>query len=162
MPTTKKESIQFGFIMCFGMVLFMTFYNFYLNGMIGKLTFIEGVSNFIIAFIIAFILDLFIVGPNAKKIALKITAKTNNKLYKILSISICMVIGMAFFMSIFGLVTTYLHGGYHNHSIMSEFLSVFGKNFIMALPLQIIVMGPLVRFIFAKCIKPTKMVSVGN
>lgn len=162
LPTTKKESIQFGFIMCFGMVFFMTIYNFYLNGMLGELTFIEGVSDLFIGFIIAFILDLFIVGPNAKKIALKLTAKTSNKLYKILSISICMVIGMAFFMSIYGLVTNYIHNGYHANSIMSDFLSVFGKNFIVALPLQIIIMGPLVRFIFVKFIKSNEMVSMGN
>ncbi|MFY2307135.1 hypothetical protein ACOSZE_06710 [Lysinibacillus fusiformis] len=31
MPTTRKESLYFGLIMCFGMVLFMTLYNFHLN-----------------------------------------------------------------------------------------------------------------------------------
>ncbi|WP_026561554.1 DUF2798 domain-containing protein [Bacillus sp. J37] len=160
MPTTKKESIQFGFMMCFGMVFFMTIYNFYLNGMIGELTLIEGISDFLIGFVIAFILDLFIVGPNAKKVALKITAKTNNKVYTILSISICMVIGMAFFMSIYGLVTTYIHNGFNTGSIVSDYLSVFGKNFMMALPLQILIMGPLVRFLFVKYVKSTKIVSV--
>ena len=28
LPTTKKESLQFGLLMCFGMVLVMTMYNF--------------------------------------------------------------------------------------------------------------------------------------
>ncbi len=112
-------------------------------------------SDFFIGFIIAFILDLVIVGPNAKKIALKITANTTNKLYTVLAISTCMVIGMAFFMSIYGIVTTNLHNDYSN-SIMTYYLSVFGKNFIMALPLQLIIMGPLVRFIFTKYIKSNK------
>ena len=153
MPTTKKESVYFGLIMCFGMVLFMTLYNFYLNGMFGKITFLGGVSDFLIGFIVALILDLFLVGPYAKKIALRLTANTSKVIYKVLTISTCMVIGMAFFMSIYGLVTNYFHNGYSSQSIILEFLSVFGKNFIVALPLQIIIMGPIVRFIFTKYIK---------
>lgn len=156
MPTTKKESLQFGLIMCFGMVIVMTIYNFYLNGMIGKMTFTEGISDFFIGFVIAFILDMFIVGPNAKKIALKLTANTTKKLYTILAISICMVLGMAFFMSIYGLASTYLHNGFTSNSVVADYFSVFGKNLIVALPLQIIIMGPLVRFIFTKYIKSNK------
>ncbi len=63
MPTTKKESLYFGLIMCFGMVLVMTIYNLYLNGMFGKVTFLERISDFLIGFTIAFILDLYLVGP---------------------------------------------------------------------------------------------------
>ncbi|WP_240252888.1 DUF2798 domain-containing protein [Fredinandcohnia quinoae] len=124
--------------------------------MLGKMTFIEGISDFLIGFIIAFILDLFIVGPNAKKIALKLTANTKNKLYIVLAISSCMVIGMAFFMSMYGVITSNFHNGFNSSSILTDYLSVFGKNFILALPLQIIIMGPLVRFIFTKYIKSTR------
>ncbi|TCN26511.1 hypothetical protein EV146_10332 [Mesobacillus foraminis] len=161
-PATKKESLCFGIMMCFGMVLVMTVYNFYLNGMIGEMTFYEGIADFFIAFIIALILDLIIVGPNAKKFALKLTAKANNKVYTILMISTFMVIGMAFFMSIFGLVTTIAHSEYHSNSIVGDYLSVFGKNLLMALPLQIIIMGPLVRFLFVKFVKPNKQGSLSN
>lgn len=157
LPTTKKESFYFGLIMCFGMVLVMTLYNLYLNGMIGKLTFYEGLIEFFSAFIIALILDLFLVGPNAKKLALKLTTNTNSKIYTILTISTFMVIGMALYMSVFGLVTMILHSGYNTNIILLDYLSVFGKNLIMALPLQILVMGPLVRFIFIKYIKPKRM-----
>lgn len=152
MPATKKESIQFGFMMCFGMVLVMTFYNFYLNGTLGKMTFTEGLINFAIGFIIAFILDLFLVGPVAKKIAMKLTANTNKIIFKVLAISTCMVLGMAFFMSIFGVIMSSLHTGSPDNVLMA-FLSVFGKNLLLALPLQIIVMGPLVRLVFMKFIK---------
>lgn len=157
LPTTKKESFQFGFIMCFGMVLLMTIYNLCLNGSITEISIVEGVYNFIIAFVIAFILDLFIVGPNAKKLALKLTANTDKKIYKILSISICMVFGMAFCMSIYGLISSYIHNGYHSNSVMVDFLAVFAKNLIVALPLQIIVMGPLVRYIFVTFIQMNKL-----
>jgi Protein of unknown function (DUF2798) len=152
LPATKKESVQFGFMMCFGMVLVMTFYNFYLNGTIGKMTFMEGIINFAVGFIVAFILDLFLVGPVAKKIAMKLTANTNKVIFKVLAISACMVLGMAFFMSIYGVIMSSLHTGRPDNILMA-FLSVFGKNLLLALPLQIIVMGPLVRLLFMKFVK---------
>lgn len=157
MPTTKKESFQFGFIMCFGMVLVMTLYNFYLNGVIWEMTLIAGITEFLMGFIIALILDLFIVGPNAKRIVLKITGNSTNKIFIVLTISTCMVIGMAFFMSIYGIIATHLHNGFYFNSIVADYLLVFGKNFILALPLQILFMGPLVRYIFTKYIKSSKM-----
>ncbi|CEI81319.1 hypothetical protein BN997_01137 [Oceanobacillus oncorhynchi] len=157
MPTTKKESLQFGLIMCFGMVLVMTIYNFYLNGTIGEMTLIEGITDFLIGFIIAFILDMFIVGPNAKKVALNLTVNTNKKIYTVLAISICMVLGMAFFMSIYGLVSTYIHNGFNSNSVVAaDYFAIFGKNLIIALPLQIIIMGPLVRFIFVRYVQRSK------
>ncbi|MDY0409169.1 DUF2798 domain-containing protein [Virgibacillus soli] len=162
MPTTKRESLYFGLMMCFGMVLVMTIYNLYLNGTIGKMTFIEGISDFFIGFIIAFVLDMFIVGPNAKKIAFKLTMNTEKKIYTVLTISTCMVIGMAFFMSIYGLVTTYIHSGYTSNTVVKDYFIVFGKNFIMALPLQIFIMGPLVRFIFTKYMKSNKKQELGQ
>ncbi|UXJ66995.1 DUF2798 domain-containing protein [Lysinibacillus fusiformis] len=156
MPTTRKESLYFGLIMCFGMVLFMTLYNFYLNDIFGQISFLGGITDFLIGFIVAIILDLYLVGPIAKKIAFKLTANTSNVLFKILTISTCMVIGMAFFMSIYGLITSYFHNGFYSNSIIKEFLSVFCRNFIVALPLQIIIMGPIVRFLFNKFIKTSQ------
>ncbi|MGE7596952.1 DUF2798 domain-containing protein [Lysinibacillus fusiformis] len=156
MPTTRKESLYFGLIMCFGMVLFMTLYNFYLNDTFGQISFLGGITDFLIGFIVAIILDLYLVGPIAKKIAFKLTANTSNVLFKILTISTCMVIGMAFFMSIYGLITSYFHNGLYSNSIIKEFLSVFCRNFIVALPLQIIIMGPIVRFLFNKYIKTSQ------
>lgn len=156
MPTTRKESLYFGLIMCFGMVLFMTLYNFYLNDRFGKISVLGGITDFFIGFIVAIILDLYLVGPLAKKTAFRLTANTTNVLYKVLTISTCMVIGMAFFMSIYGLVISYFHNSFSSNLIIKEFLSVFCKNFIVALPLQIIIMGPIVRFIFTKYIKSTQ------
>lgn len=138
------------------MVLFMTLYNFYLNDIFGQISFLGGITDFLIGFIVAIILDLYLVGPIAKKIAFKLTSNTSNVLFKILTISTCMVIGMAFFMSIYGLITSYFHNGLYSNSVIKEFLSVFCRNFIVALPLQIIVMGPIVRFLFNKFIKTSQ------
>ena len=156
MPTTRKESLYVGLIMCFWMVLFMTLYNFYLNGTFGQVSLLGGITDFFIGFIVAIILDLFLVGPLAKRIAYRLTTNTSNVLFKVLTISTCMVIGMAFFMSIYGLVTSYFHNGLSSNSVIKEFFSVFCRNFIVALPLQIIIMGPIVRYIFSKYIKTTQ------
>ncbi|SFO95422.1 DUF2798 domain-containing protein [Salibacterium halotolerans] len=153
MPETRKESWQFGFMMCFGMVLVMTLYNLYINDMLSTITFTEGTFNFLTAFVIAFMLDMFVVSPYAKKTAGKAVGHTGNKVYMILAVSTCMVIGMAFFMSIYGLITAYMHTGFQSGSILLDYLNVFGKNFVMALPLQIVVMGPLVRYLFTNFIK---------
>lgn len=67
MPATKKESIIFGMIMCFGIVLVMSFYNLYLNGMLGQMTFMKTTLDLTIGYVIALLLDIFVVGPNAKK-----------------------------------------------------------------------------------------------
>lgn len=159
LPTTKKESFQFGFIMCFGMVFLMTIYNLCINGTITKVSFLDVIYNFIIAFVLAFILDLFIVGPIAKKVALYLTVKSDKKIFKILAISICMVFGMAGCMSIYGLVSGYIHNGFHSNSVILDYLSVFSKNVIFALPLQIIIMGPIVRYIFTNYIKNNKIIT---
>ncbi|MEK4027226.1 DUF2798 domain-containing protein [Pseudobacillus sp. FSL P4-0506] len=156
MPTTRKESLYFGLIMCFGMVLFMTLYNLYLNDAFGQISFLGGITDFLIGFIVALILDLYLVGPLAKKVAYRLTTNTTNVLYKVLTISTCMVIGMAFFMSIYGLVTSYFHNGFSSNSVIKEFFSVFFRNFVVALPLQIIIIGPIVRYIFTKYIKTTQ------
>ncbi len=44
----------------------------------------------------------------------------------------------------------HLHGGLQGDSFVSIYFSIFIKNFIMAYPLQLIIMGPLVRFFIWK------------
>ncbi len=71
-----------------------------------------------------------------------------------------MVIGMVFFMSFFGMAMMYLHGGLQGDSFVSIYFSIFIKNFIMAYPLQLIIMGPLVRFLFTKFVMKKKYFNV--
>lgn len=153
MPTTRKESLIFGGMMCFGMVLVMTMYNFYLHNAFASLTFTQGVLDLLLGFAVAFLLDCFLVGPYAKKAALKITGPTAKPLYKVLAISTCMVIGMASLMSVYGLITSSIADGIQWNSILGDYARTLGMNFIVALPLQMIVMGPVVRFIFRKYVK---------
>ncbi|MBD3110181.1 DUF2798 domain-containing protein [Bacillus sp. AGMB 02131] len=153
MPSNKREGIIFGLMMCFGMVFVMTFYNMAINGTLDKLTITGAIMSFVIGFAIAFVLDLFIVGPAAKKVAMKLVKNKENKALMIISISTCMVLGMASCMSLYGLITAYAHGALAGQSLISSYIMIFFKNFIMALPLQLLVMGPIVRFLFVKFVK---------
>ncbi|OLS40078.1 DUF2798 domain-containing protein [Bacillus sp. MRMR6] len=156
MPTTRKESLQFGLMMCFGMVFVMTFYNLILNGAIGSMKLTTVLGELMIGFILALGLDIIIVGPVAKKIVFTLPIDKSKKFIVILAMSTCMVVGMAFFMSFFGLAISYLHNGVQGDSFLVKYLTTFGMNFIVALPMQLLVMGPLVRLLFIKFVVNNK------
>lgn len=75
----------------------------------------------------------------------------SKKLYVILAMSTCMVIGMVLCMSVFGLVTAALSNGLNGDSLFSAYLMIVLKNFILAYPLQLLIMGPLVRGFYEIC-----------
>ncbi|TKI77017.1 DUF2798 domain-containing protein, partial [Bacillus wiedmannii] len=101
-------------------------------------------------FIIALLIEICIVGPCAKKLVFMLPFDKSKKINIIVAMATAMVIGMVFFMSFYGMAMMYLHGGLQGESFVSSYFSIFIKNFIMAYPLQLIIMGPLVRFLFAK------------
>jgi hypothetical protein len=107
LPTTKKEDFYFGLMMCLGMVVFMTFYNLFTHGLIGTISLYEIFTQLILVFIIASLLELFIVGPVAKKIALSLPYDKTKKVFMILFLAFFMVSGMVLFMSLYGLGTAY-------------------------------------------------------
>ncbi|HDR4429389.1 DUF2798 domain-containing protein [Bacillus cereus] len=160
MPTTRKENLQFGMMMCLGMVIVMTFYNLLMNGSGGPIHIKEIALELLIGFIIALLIEISIVGPCAKKIVFMLPFDKSKKINIIIAMATAMVIGMVFFMSFFGMIMMYLHGGLQGDSFVSIYFSIFIKNFIMAYPLQLIIMGPLVRFLFAKFVLKNKAVKV--
>ncbi|WP_422656827.1 hypothetical protein ACK8P5_13660 [Paenibacillus sp. EC2-1] len=153
MPTTKKENFYFGSMMCVGMVIFMTSYNLITNDLIGKISWKGILLQLILGFIVALLLESFIVGPIAKKIALSLPFDKSNKVVFILSLSLCMVCGMVVCMSVFGLVSAYLANSLVGESLIYSYLSIVFKNFVFALPLQLLIIGPVVRFLFSKFVK---------
>lgn len=160
MPTTRKENLQFGMMMCLGMVIVMTFYNLLMNGSGGPIHIKEIALELLIGFIIALLIEISIVGPCAKKIVFTLPFDKSKKVNIIIAMATAMVIGMVFFMSFFGMAMMYIHGGLQGDSFVSMYFSVFIKNFIVAYPLQLIIMGPLVRFLFAKFVMKKKSVNV--
>ena len=138
MPRNKKEGIIFGVTMCFLMVCGMSAYNLTL---VGKLSFAKFAVGLIPGFIVAFFFDTVIVGPVAKKLAFKLPIDRNNKLQTILAISLLMVTGMVTFMSVFGL----LMRPELPENIIHAYFTAWGMNFIAALPLQLLLVGPISR-----------------
>ncbi|HDX9611003.1 TPA: DUF2798 domain-containing protein [Bacillus toyonensis] len=153
MPTTRKENLQFGMMMCLGMVIVMTSYNLLLNGAGGPIQIKEIALELLIGFMIALLIEICIVGPCAKKIVFAIPFNKSKKVNIIVAMATAMVIGMVFFMSFYGMAMMYLHGGLQRESFVLSYFSIFIKNFIMAYPLQLIIMGPLVRFLFVKFVR---------
>ena len=101
MPTNKKEGIIFTTMMCFLMVLGMSVYNLWLHG---DLQFSSLLIGLVPGFVVAFILDVFIIGVIAKKIAFKLPVNPESKFQMIVTISCLMVLGMVTCMSLFGII----------------------------------------------------------
>ncbi|MCU5446487.1 DUF2798 domain-containing protein, partial [Bacillus cereus] len=118
MPTTRKENLQFGMMMCLGMVIVMTFYNLLMNGLGGPIHIKEIALELLIGFIIALLIEISIVGPCAKKIVFMLPFDKSKKINIIIAMATAMVIGMVFFMSFFGMIMMHLHGGLQGDSFV--------------------------------------------
>jgi len=143
MPTNKKEGIIFTTIMCFMMVLGMSMYNLLLHD---KLALIPLAVGLVPGFVVAFILDVFVVGVIAKKIAFQLPINKGSKLQLILTISSLMVLGMVTCMSLFGVL---IEGGIPDN-LWAAYSEAWRMNVIVALPLQLLVVGPISRTILGK------------
>ncbi|MHC1749652.1 MAG: DUF2798 domain-containing protein [Cellulosilyticaceae bacterium] len=146
MGKNKKENFIFTLICCALMVFTMASYNIILQDGFSFISLKKALVGFLPGFCIALILDWFLVGKIAKSMAAKLSNANTPTLKKVLLISFFMVCGMCFCMT---LITSILHQG-----ISPQFPLVFiknlGRNFIFALPLQLIVVGPIARAVFFK------------
>ncbi|MDD9268263.1 hypothetical protein ACFPES_14585 [Paenibacillus sp. GCM10023248] len=157
MPATKKENVYFGLMMCSGMVIFMTTYNLFTNGLIGRISMGSVLLQLLLGFIVAFLLESFIVGPVAKKMALSLPYDKSKKALVIVSIALFMVTGMVLCMSLFGVVMAMISNGLMGETFIEKYVSTVCRNFIFALPLQLLIVGPVVRYVFVKFVKTTNM-----
>lgn len=151
MPQNKRESLIYTIIMCFLMVLWMSMYNITLYA--GQFSFQVVKDAWLglpLAYIVAICLDWFLVSGLAKGFAFRFLVKPDSStLRKVISISSCMVIPMVIFMSLYGGLEVCVRSGEWN-SLPIIWLSNIPKNFIMALPFQLLVAGPIVRTVFRK------------
>lgn len=129
------------------MAYFMIVYNVEINSETGLInqTFLIALKEFSIEGIIVFLLAYFIASPIAKKLTFRIVnSKEDNKMLTILSIQTFTVLIMVGLMSIYALFAQHLI----NSNVICNYIVLYCKNFIMAYPLQIFFVGPLVRNIF--------------
>ncbi len=145
MPRTKGESIFFTAITAWMMVYVMTLYNTVLaTGRFTNATFLIALKGMWVEYVIIGLLAYFVSGRLAKMCAFRVVQPGDRPISIIFAIQTFTVIWQVAFASIIGV--------YHGHGFTSNFipnyLITYGKNFVMALPLQLIVVGPLARLIF--------------
>ena len=147
MPQTKFQNFVFTLMTAILMAYFMIVYNIAISsndGLVNQ-TFLIALKEFRIEVIIVFFLACFIASPIAKKLAFRIVdPKKDNKMLIILSIQTFTVLVMVALMSIYALFIQHLV----NSNIICNYITLFIKNFIMAYPLQVFFVGPVVRNVF--------------
>lgn len=136
MPINKRESLLFTFIMCFCMVLWMSIYNVALQ---------HGAIN-----------GEVVASPLAKGFAFKflVTPGKSSPLAMTLAVSSCMVVPMVIIMSLYGACEglTHMPGGIlaNLYSVPAIWMINIPHNFVMALPWNLLVAGPISRFVFRR------------
>ncbi len=147
MPQTKFQNFVFTLMTAILMAYLIIVYNVAISsndGLVNQ-TFLIALKEFRIEVIIVFFLAYFIASPIAKKLAFRIVdPKKDNKMLIILSIQTFTVLVMVALMSIYALFIQHLV----NSNVICNYITLFIKNFIMAYPLQIFFVGPVVRNVF--------------
>ena len=147
MPKTKFQNFIFTLMTAILMAYSMIVYSIAINspqGLVNQ-TFLIALKEFPLEGVIVFILVYFIASPIAKTLAFRIVnPKEDNKMFIILSIQTFTVLIMVGLMSIYALFAQHLI----NSNTICNYIVLYCKNFIMAYPLQIFFIGPLVRNIF--------------
>jgi hypothetical protein len=142
MPKNKLQDVIFTVIMACIMVYGMVVYNVSLNtgGVTGQ-TFMMALSELPIMVPCAFVLEFFIVGKIAKKLAFTVMRPTDRPQFITYAISICICCIMCPTMS---LIATFLF----KEPSFGTWVQTFAMNFPMAICWQMFFCGPLVRLIF--------------
>lgn len=146
MGKNKKENLIFTTMMCALMVLGMTIYNVLLMQGFTWEALRTMAIGYLPAFVVALVLDIFVVGPLAKKIAGRLVKPAAPMIQKVLTISCFMVLGMVIFMSMYGALN---HAGFGS-GLGGAYMHSLWTNFVCALPLQLAIVGPVTRAIFMK------------
>lgn len=148
MPKTTFQKVLFTLIMAAVMVYLMGLYNASLNG--GGLhneTFLQVFDYYLIEYPIAFVIALFIGSNGAAKLTARVVNPEEDNIvlfYVVMAaFNVCI---MASSMSLVGVIEHHCP----LNTLFVTWLQTFCLNFIAALPIQIFVAGPLVRFLFRK------------
>ena len=146
----KKEHFIFILMICTTMVFIMSCYNVAMIEGFSADVFKHALIGFPLAFIYALIGDIFIVGKIVKIITSKIL-KPDDSMAKV---GICMSFftgcGMVIWMSLFGVITNVGFGP----NFISAYARAIVTNFIFAIPLNLLIVSPLMRFLFFKMFPP--------
>ncbi len=145
MPKTKTQAFIFTLIMAAAMVYCMTLYNISLSaGDMKNIYFLYALKGMWFEYVIIFLCAFFISSPLAQKLAFRIVSHEDKPIFIIVSIQIFTVILQVALASIIGVHKSF---GFTSNFI-ADYIVVYCRNFLMAMPLQVFFVGPAVRFIF--------------
>ena len=161
MPKTKFQSVIFTAITAFLMVYIMTLYNSVLaTGEFTNMSFWTALKGMWLEYVIIGLCAFFISAPIAKHLAFKIVKPTDRQIFIIFAIQIFTVICQVALASILGV--------WHAYGFTSQFIpnymQTYCLNFVMAFPVQLILVGPIARGIFRKIFvqKPAEQQAVAS
>lgn len=153
MPKTRMESVFFTAVTAWMMVYGMTLYNTVLvKGEFTNGTFIAAFKGMWVEYIIIALLAYFVSGGLAKRCAFQIVHPNDRPIFIILAIQTFTVIWQVAFASVLGVY----HGYGFNQNFIPNYFVTYCRNFIMALPLQLILVGPIARAVFRKIFVPLR------
>lgn len=160
MPQNKRESFIYTIMMCFTMVLWMSMYNVSVHmGGVSMEALREAWMGFPLAYLAAMLCDWFLVSGPAKGFAFRFLVKPESShLSKAIAVSCCMVIPMVILMSLYGAFEVCISSGNFREIPMMWLLNI-PKNFVMALPFQILIAGPVCRFVFRRVFPEGKVLA---
>lgn len=151
MPKNKFQDVIFTIIMATIMVYGMVVYNVALNtgGVTGQ-TFISAIHELPIMVPAAFVLEFFVVGRIARKLAFTVMKPDDRPQFITYAISVCICCIMCPIMS---LIATLL---FKETKTFETWIQTWAKNFPMAICYQMFYCGPLVRLIFRTIFREKK------
>ncbi|WOT06838.1 DUF2798 domain-containing protein [Shewanella youngdeokensis] len=144
MGKNRFENLVFASMVCFAMVFGMTIYNAILTTQAGG-SLMEALNfvAFLCVFAVALILELIIIAPIVRAIVKRITDENTPFFRKIMTMSLLMTFFMCTMMSF---IATLLQG--YEGSLLNAYIHMWMMNVIVAYPLSIFIVGPVVRKLF--------------
>lgn len=145
MPKTTFQSIVFTAITAWMMVYIMTLYNTVLAaGNFTNATFLTALKGMWMEYLLIFLCAFFLSSRVAKYFAFRVVKPGDRPIAIILAIQVFTVVSQVALASILGV--------YHGYGFTSQFLPnylvTYCKNFVMALPVQLLIAGPIARALF--------------
>ena len=145
MPKTTHESIFFTLVTAWMMVYGMTLYNLVrLSGQFTNASFLLALKEMWLEYILIALCAYFLSGPLARRLAFRVVQPGDRPICIILCIQVFTVLCQVALASILGV----WHGYGFTSQFLPDYLSAYCRNFLFALPLQILLVGPLARALF--------------
>lgn len=147
MPKTKFQSFVFAAITAWIMVYLMTLYNIVLtNGTFTNYTFLVTLKSMWLEYVIILLCAIFISSHLAKYCAFRVVKPTDRPIAITFAIQTFTVVFQVALASILGVY----HSFGFNSIFMPNYLICYSRNFIMAMPLQLFIAGPITRWLFRR------------